>query len=80
MCSDPSKMEMKSLWERFPLGKNCNRSSRIRFVLFLTSGDESIALKISMFYLVRNYSGNNLQASYSAGSCFDGQKIMAYYV
>ena len=46
MCSDPSKMEMKSLSEWFPLGKNLNRSSRIRFVLFLTSGDGSIALSV----------------------------------
>ena len=46
MRSDPSKMEMKSLWERFPIGKNRNRSSRIRFVLFLTSGDGSIALSV----------------------------------
>ena len=52
--------------------ENCNRSSRIRFVLFLTRGDGSIALKDSMIYLVRNYTRNNLQASYSAGSCFYG--------
>ena len=25
MCSDPSKMEMKSLWERFPLGKKLHQ-------------------------------------------------------
>ena len=73
MCSDPSKMKMKSLSERFPLGKNHNRSSRIRFVLFLTSGDGSIALSvlfskiacciqygISMLYSVLNYNGNNI--------------------
>ena len=41
-CSDPSKVEMKSLRERFSLGKNGNRSPRIRFVLFLTSGVEAL--------------------------------------
>ena len=48
MCSDPSnmKMEMKSLLERFPFGKNRNIYFRIRFVLFLTSGDGSIALSV----------------------------------
>ena len=30
----------------FRLEKNRNRSSRIRFVLFLTSGDGSIALSV----------------------------------
>ena len=39
-------MEMKSLSGRFPFGKNRNRSSRIRFVLFLTGGDGSIVLSV----------------------------------
>ena len=45
-------MEMKSLSERFPFGKNRNRSSRIRFVLFLTSGDGSIALSVKFSKIV----------------------------
>ena len=44
MCSDPSKMEMKTLSELFPLGKYRNSSSRIRFVIFVTSGDGDVAL------------------------------------
>ena len=39
-------MEMKSLSERFPLGKNRNSSCRIMFVIFLTSADGDVALCI----------------------------------
>ena len=46
MCSDPSKMEMKSLWERLPLGKKSQQTFRIRFVLFLAKCDGSIALSV----------------------------------
>ena len=37
---------MKGLLERFPLGKNRNRYSRIRFVLFVTSVDGNISLSV----------------------------------
>ena len=42
MCSDRSKMEKKSLWKQFPLGKK----SQQRFYLFITSGGGSIALSV----------------------------------
>ena len=95
LCSDPSKKEMKCLWERFPLGKNRNRSLRIRlipdlctltyFVLFLTSDDGSIALSVSFSKIACCIQyGITPETTYrlrsSAGSCFDGRKIMAWYV
>ena len=75
MCSDPSKIEMKGLLERFPLGKNRNRSSRMRFVLFVTSVDGNIALSVLFRKTACCFQYRiTLEATYRSynGSYFDG--------